>query len=114
SIKKYPCCGSTHAAVDALLSLIRRHPVQAERVTRLEAWIHGRRLLHTDRPEPKTALDAKFSLQYCLARALASHGIDARHFEGDAFRDPDMRRLMQRIHTGARPDAQSPDNADGA
>jgi 2-methylcitrate dehydratase PrpD len=70
AIKQYPCCCSTHPAIDALLLLLRVHDLQPAQVARLEAWIHERRLEHTNRPDPQSALEAKFSLQYCLVRAL--------------------------------------------
>lgn len=114
SIKKYPCCGSTHAAIDALLALVRQHDVKAEQVARLDGWIHARRLIHTDRPQPATSVDAKFSLQYCLARALTDGGITIEHFEGDAYGNPAIRRLLQRTHVAPYSEEQFGDNSDGA
>jgi len=55
AIKQYPCCGSTHPAIDALLLLLRAHDLQPAQVARLEAWIHERRLEHTNRPDPQSA-----------------------------------------------------------
>ena len=40
AIKQYPCCGSTHPAVDAMLSLVREHgltPAMVERVELMDA-----------------------------------------------------------------------------
>lgn len=39
AIKQYPCCGSTHPAIDALLSLVRAHHWAPESIERVEAWI---------------------------------------------------------------------------
>src|SRR5437764_995275 len=63
AIKQHPCCGSTHPAIDALLLLRAEHEVPPEKVTRIDSWTHPRRLAHTDRPEPGSGLDAKFSVQ---------------------------------------------------
>ena len=52
---------------------------------------------------PANGLDAKFSVQYCLARALLDGRIVLEHFEGEAFRDPAMRALMRRIHAAPFP-----------
>ena len=101
AIKQYPCCGSTHPAIDALLSLVHEHAVAASQVQRLQAWIHPRRLRHTNRPQPRTALDAKFSLQYVLGRALADGHVGVVDFEGDAYLDPRVRELMTRIEVAA-------------
>jgi 2-methylcitrate dehydratase PrpD len=101
SIKQFPCCGSTHPALDVMLDLARRHDLQEEKVARIECWMHARRLEHTNRPDPQSGLEAKFSVQYCLARALADRAIRIEHFEGDAFRDPAIRAILPRVHAAA-------------
>ena len=70
AIKQYPCCGSTHSALDAMLKLAREHKPAADDIERVDVWTHARRLEHTNRPDPKSDLDAKFSVQYCMTRAL--------------------------------------------
>jgi 2-methylcitrate dehydratase PrpD len=103
-VKQHPCCGSTHPAIDALLLLRATHDIAPERVAHINSWTHPRRLAHTDRPDPQSGLDAKFSVQYCLARALLDGRIRLEHFEGEAFRDPVVRTLMQRIQAAPHPE----------
>ena len=107
-IKQHPCCGSTHPAVDAMLALRAGHDpghgIVPGKVARIDSWTHPRRLAHTDRPDPQSGLDAKFSVQYCLARALLDGHIVLEHFEGEAFRDPAVRALMRRIHASPFPE----------
>jgi 2-methylcitrate dehydratase PrpD len=97
AIKQYPCCGSTHPAVDAMLSLVREHRLTPAMVQRVESWTHPRRLAHTNRPDPQSALDAKFSVQYCLARALLDGRVALEHFDGDRHQDAAIRELLPRI-----------------
>ena len=104
AIKQYPCCGSTHPAVDAMLSLVREHGLTPPMVERVDSWTHPRRLAHTNRPDPQSELDAKFSVQYCLARALLDRRVSLEHFEGDCFRDPAIVALLPRIHAAPHPD----------
>jgi 2-methylcitrate dehydratase PrpD len=103
AIKQYPCCGSTHPAVDAMLALVAEHAITADGVARVDAFIHARRLAHTDRPDPASALDAKFSLQYCLARALLDGCLRLEHFDGEAHRQGNVRAVMARIHAAPHP-----------
>jgi 2-methylcitrate dehydratase PrpD len=103
-IKQHPCCGSTHPAVDAMLALRAEHDIAPAKIARIDSWTHPRRLAHTDRPDPRSGLDAKFSVQYCLARALLEGRILLEHFEGEAFRDPAVRALMRRIHAAPHPE----------
>lgn len=97
AIKQYPCCGSTHPALDAVIEIVRTHRIEPDDVSQIDAWIHARRLEHTNRPDPQSALEAKFSLQYCVARALMHSRVVLEHFEGNFFRDLDVRRIMQRV-----------------
>jgi len=115
AIKQYPCCGSTHPALDVMLDLVRHHDLQPGEVARIESWTHPRRLEHTDRPDPQSALEAKFSVQYCLSRALTDRAIRIENFEGEAFRDPAVRAVLPRVHAAAYTTAQFPaDNHLGA
>ena len=98
AIKQYPCCGSTHSALDAMLTLVRKHDLRPDQVERIDVWTHPRRLEHTNRPAPKSALDAKFSVQYCLARAVTDRRIMIEHFEGEAYRDAGAQKLLARVH----------------
>jgi 2-methylcitrate dehydratase PrpD len=101
AIKQYPCCGSTHPALDAMLSLVRQHDVQPGQVVRIQAWIHSRRLQHTNRPAPASALDCKFSLQYCLVRALLDREVVLRQFEDDCWLDPRIPGLLEKVEVAA-------------
>ena len=115
AIKQYPCCGSTHPAIDAMLMLVREHKLKPADIERVDSWTHTRRLEHTNRPNPQSELDAKFSVQYCLARALVDGKVVIGQFEGDAYKDKKTRDLMPRIHAAAYTTAQFPaDNHFGA
>jgi 2-methylcitrate dehydratase PrpD len=108
AIKQYPCCGSTHSALDAMLKLAREHKPAADDIERVDVWTHTRRLEHTNRPEPKSDLDAKFSVQYCMARALLDRRISIEHFEGRAYEEPAVRKLLPRVHAAPYTTAQFP------
>ncbi len=109
AIKQYPCCGSTHAAIVAMLELASRESILPEQVTAIEVLLHERRLRHTDNPLPATPAEAKFSVQYVTVRALLSGGVRRAHFEDGAHAQPAVRALLAR--TRARP---FPDMADDA
>jgi 2-methylcitrate dehydratase PrpD len=113
--KLYPCCGSTHPAIDVMIDLARRHDLKPAQVAHIESWTHARRLEHTNRPDPQSALDAKFSVQHCLARALVDRAIKIEDFEGDAWRDPEVHKILPRIEATPYTTAQfAADNHFGA
>ena len=103
AIKQYPCCGSTHPAIDAMLDLVHEHDLTPQNVVRVVAWTHPRRLAHTNRPAPASALDAKFSVQYCLARALVDRAVLLSHFDDGAQRDPRITAVLGRIEAAPHP-----------
>jgi 2-methylcitrate dehydratase PrpD len=104
AIKQYPCCGSTHPAIDAMLMLVRENDLAPAMVTRIESQTHPRRFAHTNRPDPRGALDAKFSVQYCLARALVSRQVLIEHFEDGSYDEPEARAVLKRVVSSAWPD----------
>jgi 2-methylcitrate dehydratase PrpD len=108
AIKQYPCCGSTHPAIDAMLELVRMHDLKPDAVERIQSWTHTRRLEHTNRPDPQSTKDAKFSVQYCLARALVDRKVAVEHFDGDAYNDADVRAVMSRVQVAPYTSEQFP------
>ncbi len=100
-LKQFPCCGSTHPAILAMLDLVSRELLSAEEVESIDILAHARRLPHTDNPNPITALGGKFSVQYVTARALLDGGVRLGDFEDEALADPRVRELLAR--TSARP-----------
>lgn len=103
-LKQFACCGSTHPAITMMLRLAKEERVTADQVAGIEILAHKRRLPHTDNPDPKTPLQAKFSIQYTVARALADGAVKLKDFEGDAVMDERVRRLLPLITTGPHPD----------
>jgi 2-methylcitrate dehydratase PrpD len=100
AVKQYPCCLSTQSAVDLMLDLVRKNDLARDNVTMIEARVAARRLEHTNRPQPRSALDSKLSIQYVLARALTDRAVILPHFEGDAYRDPAVQQVMKRVSVG--------------
>lgn len=103
-LKQFPCCGSTHPAIMMALQLRREETINTEQIARIEILPHGRRLRHTDTPQPQTSLDAKFSVQYVVARALKDGAVRLKDFEGDAHFDPMIRRLLDLTEAKPHPD----------
>lgn len=107
SYKLYPCCYSTHAPIEAALNLVREHgPFNANDITRVDSWTAAPRLAHTDRPQPKTGLEAKFSVQYCVARALLDGRVLLRDFDGAALHQSAVQSLLSRVHAAPHLEGQ--------
>lgn len=104
ALKQFPCCGSTHPAINMALRLRREEQIDIADVTRIEVMPHGRRLRHTNTPHPESSLEAKFSVQYVVARALADGAVRLKDFEGDAHHDPKVQHLLNLTTATPHPD----------
>ena len=96
SIKPYPACRHTHAAVDATLALREAHGLNNADVDRIEIDAYQSTIDLTDNPAPATPYAAKFSVQYCVARALADGAVKIADFDPVRIAEPAMRQLMLR------------------
>lgn len=108
--KRYPCCYACLAPVDGIEKLVRDHGLTADQVVRIECSTHPIRAPHINVQDPKSGLDAKFSVHYCLSRALLNGRLTIADFEGDAFKDPRARELMRKVEFSGYAD----DNPNGA
>ena len=89
------------------MNLVREHgPFKADEIERVNSYTHAQRLPHTDRPQPKTALEAKFSVQYCVARAVLDGHVLMQDFDPLAFNQPGMQALLTRVHATPHLDGQ--------
>lgn len=94
SIKKYPCVYSVHGAIDAAIDIHRTDGPSPAAIERVTVRMHRRRMLpHVQNPAT-SALNAKFSLPYAVARALVTGAVKLEHFEDEALHDPDIVRVM--------------------
>ena len=93
-VKPYPCCGSTHAAVDAVRQLVSAKEIAAEDVASVRVLAHPSRIPHIDRPTVRTGLEGKFSIQYCVARAVHDGALRLTHFDDSQVNDAAVQALM--------------------
>jgi 2-methylcitrate dehydratase PrpD len=101
-IKKYPCCGSAHLALDAISDLMADQPsgqkidaAQVERVGVLVDFDPPRSLIHY---KPTNALEGKFSMQYCLAAAVLDGKVGLDTFTDAQVQRPEAQDLISRVN----------------
>lgn len=94
SIKKYPCVYSVHGAIDSAIQLHDGPLGNTAAVTDVLVRMHPRRLLPHVRNPATSALNAKFSLPYAVARGLVNGAVLLDHFEDAALHDPAVTRVM--------------------
>lgn len=106
SFKPYPSCRHTHPAIDAALELRERLDLRnrgAETVDRVRISSYPIALRITDDPSPASTYAAKFSMQFCVAAALARGSPGLASFEADGLSDPEVRTLAERATVEVSP-----------
>ena len=81
-MKPWPCCRHTHPAIDAALELHREMGNAA--VRRVVVGTYKAAIDVCDRPRPQEPYTAKFSLQHCVAVALAEGEVVQSSFNAEA------------------------------
>jgi len=97
TLKKYPCCHSIHSSLDAMFDLLDERPLRADQISRVECRVDADRVHVLVHPRPTTGLEAKFSLEYCLAAAILDGRISLAQFEDHKVLGGPIRDLIPRI-----------------
>ena len=101
NMKPYPCCLSTHPAVDALYDLVEEAGVTAADVARIEVSLLEISTQVLRYHAPQTGLEGKFSIEYCLTRMLLDRDLRLETFTDEAVREPLLQDWMKKIHVTA-------------
>ncbi len=101
--KCHPCCGSTHKSVDNLIDLRARHGLKPEDVESMHTRVNSTNILNLCFDNPQDEMEARFSMQYCMAVALDSGFLSLRDFTPEAVQRPQVRALMPLTTMSATP-----------
>ena len=96
-VKIHPCCASAHCAVDGVLALMRKHALGAEDVERVETVVSRISFDNLMFPEPRSELEARFSMQYCIAVAVLRGALRLADFRPEAIADRSVRAWLPRV-----------------
>src|SRR5262245_51158852 len=96
--KPYASCRATHASIQAGRSLAQQ--VAGKKIARVHAKIHPNAVITAGKLDPRTPLECKFSVPFCIAMALCGYRLVASEFTDATFRDPAVNELLPRIALG--------------
>ena len=107
--KVYPCCGSVHRPLDALLDMRENGGLEPKAVAGIDALLPEIETHNLPYAAPADAMQARFSLPYLLASALVDGRLALDAFTVDALARPGVRALIPRVRM--RPDPSRPIDA---
>jgi 2-methylcitrate dehydratase PrpD len=96
TIKLYPCAGVMHPLLDLLLKLVCRYDIRPGAVDRVEVTLPARSALPLVYKRPKNSLQAKFSLPFAVAVALADRAAGLEQYTDLKVKDRRIAALMRR------------------
>ncbi|MBL8383358.1 MAG: MmgE/PrpD family protein [Burkholderiales bacterium] len=97
SVKKYPMCYATHRVIDAVLDLAHAHDIDAGRVRAVHATVGRAQASMLRNHAPATGLEAKFSLEFAIAAALAARKVGLAELADEVVRRDAVRALFPKV-----------------
>jgi 2-methylcitrate dehydratase PrpD len=97
SIKPYPSGSLSHPAQDLILDLVKKHKLLAGDIQAIEVGSNSNVPNALIYPLPKTALEAKFSIPFCMAIAVLERKAGIAQFKDRKVRDRRVVELMKRV-----------------
>ena len=102
--KPYPCCRTTHPAIDAALRLRETHRIPAEQIQSILVETYDVGVLQCGFEKyPESLVEAKFSIKFTCAVALLFGRVSLQEFRQDVLDDPRVRRVAECTHVAADP-----------
>lgn len=93
--KPFACCRATHSSIQAAHQISGR--IAGRKIAGVRARVHWSAQFTAGIIEPRTPLEAKFSVAYCVAAALLGYDLKLEDFEEPVLSDPGVRELTGRV-----------------
>jgi 2-methylcitrate dehydratase PrpD len=97
SVKPYPSGSLSHPAQDLILDLVKAHDLRAEDIEAVEVGTNSNVPNALIYPMPKTALEGKFSIPFCMAIGVLERKAGIAQFVDKKVRERRVVELMERV-----------------
>lgn len=97
TIRTHACCGAGHWGMDAMRNILQRRPFTPEDVESIDIDIDSFLLPMVPYHEPRTGLEAKYSIEYDLATIVLDGRGGLHQYRDEAVQRPEAQALMDRV-----------------
>jgi 2-methylcitrate dehydratase PrpD len=97
SIKKYPTCYATHRVIDGVLDLCQQHGVGLPDVAQIHTHIGVAQASMLRNHQPQTGLEAKFSMEFAVAAALARGKVGLSELSDEFVQETQVKEAMAKV-----------------
>jgi 2-methylcitrate dehydratase PrpD len=107
SIKPHPSGSLTHPGMGAMLELIRKHDIKPQHVKRVAVGTNHNMPNALIHHQPKNELQAKFSMEFCMAILLLERKGGLEQFTDEVVNRPDVQAMIKKVNFGVHPEAEA-------
>jgi 2-methylcitrate dehydratase PrpD len=107
SIKPHPSGSLTHPGMTLMLSLIKQNDVRPEQVEQVKVGTNQNMPNALIHHLPTTELQAKFSMEFCMAILLLERKAGLPEFTDEVVNRPDVQAMIQKVDFGVHPEAEA-------
>ncbi len=107
SIKPHPSGSLTHPGMTKMLELIRTHGIKAADVVKVDVGTNHNMPNALIHHQPKNELQAKFSMQFCMAILLIEGRAGLPEFTDEVVNRKDVQAYLKRINFHVHPEAEA-------
>jgi 2-methylcitrate dehydratase PrpD len=107
SIKPFPSGSLTHPGMTEMLYLIHEHGIHAQDVERVDVGTNSYMPTALIHHQPKNSLQAKFSMEFCMASLLLYSRAGLTIFTDEVVDRPEVQAMIGRVHFGVNAEAEA-------
>ena len=107
SIKPFPSGSLTHPGMTEILRLIREYDVKPEQVLSVDVGTNSYMPTALIHHRPQNALEAKFSMEFCMAALLLYRKAGLTAFVDEVVQRPEVQAMITRVKFGPNAEADA-------
>ena len=107
SIKPHPSGSLTHPGMAVMMELIRKHDIQPARVKRVAVGTNHNMPNALIHHRPKNELQAKFSMEFCMAILLLERKGGLEQFTDAVVNRFDVQAMIEKVDFAVHPEAEA-------
>ena len=107
SIKPHPSGSLTHPGMGLMLDLIRKHDIRPAQVVKVKVGTNRHMPNALIHHRPKNELQAKFSMEFCMAILLLERRAGLAEFTDKIVNRADVRKMIGKVEFGVHPEAEA-------
>ena len=107
SIKPHPSGSLTHPGMTLMLALIKQHDIRPPQVASVKVGTNQNMPNALIHHRPTTELQAKFSMEFCMAILLLERRGGLNEFTDEVVNRPDVQAMIQKVDFGVHPEAEA-------